>query len=100
MEIIRKVADYEPVLLVVKSREQRERVRAMLGQAHADRGNVRCVIVNTNRSWMRDSGPVVVQRSDGTREALQFRFNGGRSTRTIGWTPRSRPRSQPRCGSR
>ena len=76
VEIIRKVAVYEPVLLVVKSREQRERVRAMLGQAHADRGNVRCVIANTNRSWMRDSGPVVVQRSDGTREALQFRFNG------------------------
>jgi len=76
VEIIRKVAVYEPVLLVVKSREQRERVRAMLGQAHADRGNVRCLILNTNRSWMRDSGPVVVQRSDGTREALQFRFNG------------------------
>ena len=38
--------------------------------------NVRCVILNTNRSWMRDSGPVVVQRGDGTREALQFRFNG------------------------
>jgi agmatine deiminase len=76
VEIIRKVAVYEPVLLVVKSLEQRERVRAMLGQAHADRGNVRCVILSTNRSWMRDSGPVVVQRGDGTREALQFRFNG------------------------
>ncbi len=76
VEIIRKVAVYEPVLLVVKSREHRDRVRAMLGQAHADRGNVRCVILNTNRSWMRDSGPVVVQRGDGAREALQFRFNG------------------------
>jgi agmatine deiminase len=76
VEIIRKAALCETVLLVVKSREHRDCVRAMLQQAHADPGNVRYVICNTNRSWMRDSGPVVVQRGDGTREALQFRFNG------------------------
>lgn len=76
VEIIRKVALHEPVLLVVKSREHRDRVRAMLEQAHADMRSVRFVALNTNRSWMRDSGPVVVQRADGTREALQFRFNG------------------------
>jgi len=76
VEIIRKVAVHETVLLVVKSREQRDRVTAMLKQAHADADNVRCIILNTNRSWMRDSGPVVVKRSDGMREALQFRFNG------------------------
>ena len=76
VEIIRKVALYEPVLLVVKSPAHRDRVAAMLMQAHADAENIRYIILNTNRSWMRDSGPVVVQRSDGTREALQFRFNG------------------------
>jgi agmatine deiminase len=76
VEIIRKAASHETVLLVVKSRPQRERVAAMLDQAHADTGNVRYTALNTNRSWMRDSGPVVVKRSDGRREALQFRFNG------------------------
>jgi agmatine deiminase len=76
VEIIRKVAGHETVLLVVKSREHRGRVAAMLRQAHADADNVRYIILNTNRCWMRDSGPVVVQRSDGVREALQFRFNG------------------------
>ncbi len=76
VEIIRKVVLHEPVLLVVKSREHRDRVRAMLEQAHADTGRVRFIVLNTNRGWMRDSGPVVVQRADGTREALQFRFNG------------------------
>lgn len=76
VEMIRKVAPHETVLLVVKSREQRDRVAAMLKQAHADADNVRHIILNTNRSWMRDSGPVVVKRSDGKREALQFRFNG------------------------
>jgi agmatine deiminase len=76
VEIIRKVALHEPVLLVVKSREHRDRVRVMLERAHADTRSVRFVVLNTNRGWMRDSGPVVVRRADGTREALQFRFNG------------------------
>ena len=76
VEIIRKVALYEPVLLVVKSPAHRDRVAAMLMQAYADADNVRYIILNTNRSWLRDSGPIVVQRRDGTREALQFRFNG------------------------
>src|SRR5512143_616509 len=76
VEIIRKVALYENVLLVVNSPAQRERVQTMLKRAHADTAQVRYLILNTNRSWMRDSGPVVVQCSDGRREALQFRFNG------------------------
>ena len=76
VEIIRKVTAHEPVLLVVKSREHRDRAAAMLKQAHADAGKVRYIILPTNRSWMRDSGPLVVKRSDGKREALQFRFNG------------------------
>jgi agmatine deiminase len=48
VEIIRKVAPHETVLLVVKSREQRDRVAAMLKQAHADVDHVRYIILNTN----------------------------------------------------
>ena len=76
VEIIRKVAEFERVLLVVKSEEQQQKVDVMLRQAHTDTKQIRYIVQNTNRSWMRDSGPIVVQRSDGKREALQFRFNG------------------------
>jgi len=76
VEMIRKVVEFESVLLVVKSESQQQTVGAMLRQAHADTKQVKYIIQNTNRSWMRDSGPIVVQRSDGKREALQFRFNG------------------------
>lgn len=76
VEIIRKVALHEAVLLVVKSEAQRRKVQGMLSQAHADRKNIRTITLNTNRSWMRDSGPIIVRRGDGTREALQFRFTG------------------------
>jgi agmatine deiminase len=76
VEIIRKVTQYEKILLAVRSQAHRERVHIMLKQAHADTANVGYLILGTNRSWMRDSGPIVVQRSDGRREALHFRFNG------------------------
>ncbi|MEQ8854715.1 agmatine deiminase family protein [Gimesia sp.] len=76
IEIIRKVVEYERVLLVVKNEALQQKVAAMLQQAHANTKQVKYILQNTNRSWMRDSGPIVVQRSDGKREALQFRFNG------------------------
>jgi agmatine deiminase len=76
VDIIRKLALHEPARLVVKSLEHRERVRKLLKQAHAEAANVHYMVLATNRSWMRDSGPMVVQRSDGKREAVQFRFTG------------------------
>lgn len=76
VEIIRKVAEFERVMLVVKDEELQQKVDATLQQAHANTKQVKYILQNTNRSWMRDSGPIVVQRSDGKREALQFRFNG------------------------
>jgi agmatine deiminase len=76
VEIIKKVAAREPVLLVVKSADQQAKVAGMLEQAHVKRNNVRFLIKDTNRSWMRDSGPIVVSLAGGAREALQFRFNG------------------------
>ncbi len=76
IELIRKVAEFERVLLIVKNDEQQQRITRMLKQAHANTKQVRFILQNTNRSWMRDSGPIVVQRSDGKREVLQFRFNG------------------------
>jgi agmatine deiminase len=76
VEIIKKVAAHEPVLLIVKTGDQQVKVTQMLIQAHVELKNVRFLIKDTNRNWMRDSGPIIVKRSDGSREALQFRFNG------------------------
>lgn len=76
LEILKKVAAREPVLLVVKSAEQQAKVMQMLEQCHVNKENIRFLLKDTNRSWMRDSGPIVVKRSDGSREALQFSFNG------------------------
>jgi agmatine deiminase len=37
--------------------------------------NVSFIVHKTNRSWMRDSGPIIVQNGS-KREALNFNFNG------------------------
>jgi agmatine/peptidylarginine deiminase len=38
----------------------------------------------TNRSWMRDSGPIVIKTEQ--REALNFNFNGWAKYKTSNWT--------------
>jgi len=76
VEIIRKVVLYEPVILVVKSDQHREEVLSLLKKAHADTSQISYIIQPTNRSWMRDSGPIIVKTADGNMEGLQFRFNG------------------------
>ena len=76
VEIIRKIAAYEPVRLVVRSGAQQEKVTDMLERAHCNLANLRFLIQDTNRNWMRDSGPIIVKGPKGRREALHFQFNG------------------------
>jgi agmatine deiminase len=47
----------------------------MLERAHVRLANVSYIIHKTNRSWMRDSGPIIVKNGS-KREALNFNFNG------------------------
>src|SRR5690606_8356768 len=47
----------------------------MLATAHVDTKQLVYIHQKTNRSWMRDSGPIVVYNI-GKREALNFNFNG------------------------
>ena len=76
VEIIKKVTAFEPVILVIKSEELREKVAVMLEQALVDASRVSYIIKDTNRNWMRDSGPAIVKTADGGREAIQFGFTG------------------------
>lgn len=75
VEFIKKVATYEAVFLVVADEKLEDKVTAMLELAHVNMDNVSFIIQKTNRSWMRDSGPIVIQNGN-QREALNFNFNG------------------------
>lgn len=75
VEFIKKVATFETVFLVVADEKLKEKVADMLQRARVNIKNVSFIIHKTNRSWMRDSGPIIV-KNDSKREALNFNFNG------------------------
>lgn len=75
VEFIKKVATYEQVILIVADEKLKTKVSDMLETAHVKLVNVSYIIHKTNRSWMRDSGPIIVKNGN-QREALNFNFNG------------------------
>ncbi|MGJ5640850.1 agmatine deiminase family protein [Formosa sp. S-31] len=75
VEFIKKVAAVETVFLMVKDEKQKEHVSVMLELAHVNTSSVSFLIHKTNRSWMRDSGPIIVKKGS-ERVALNFNFNG------------------------
>jgi len=76
VEFIKKVANVEDVFLLVANEKLKEKVIGMLEMAHVNISNVSFIIQKTNRSWMRDSGPIVIKNGKNGREALNFNFNG------------------------
>lgn len=75
VEFIKKVASVEQVILMVVDEDQQAKVNEMLETAHVKMENISYIFHKTNRSWMRDSGPIIVKNGE-TREALNFNFNG------------------------
>ena len=75
VEFIKKVSTYETVFLVVADTALKSKVSEMLIQASVDLKSITFIIQKTNRSWMRDSGPIVVMNGS-QREVINFNFNG------------------------
>lgn len=75
IEFIKKIACVEEVVLIVATKNLQNKVLEMLDVAHVNVKNVSFIIHKTNRSWMRDSGPIIVENGL-KREALNFNFNG------------------------
>jgi len=76
-EIIRRLAVGERVSLLVRSGRERDRVERQLRRAGAAVGQVDFMVCETNRSWMRDTGPLFVRQSKGGSELaiIDFHFN-------------------------
>ena len=75
VEFIKKVADLEKIFLIVKDDALKTKVNDMLALASVNLKNITYIEQKTNRSWMRDSGPIIVKNGS-KREALNFNFNG------------------------
>ena len=76
-EIVRKIAPGETVRILVGSGDEEKSVRRSLGRVGVEPGGAELFRIPTNRSWMRDLGPIFVRRgqpSPGLAIA-GFRFN-------------------------
>jgi agmatine deiminase len=76
VEFIKKVATYETVYLLVANEQLKGKAHEMLERAHVNTSQIHYILQKTNRSWMRDSGPILVETSNGSLEAISFNFNG------------------------
>jgi agmatine deiminase len=75
-EIVRTLARHERVELLVRGVTTRDEVTAVLGSVHTDLSNVQFHVVKTDRSWLRDSGPIFVTDGKGKKYGLDWHFNG------------------------
>jgi agmatine deiminase len=75
-EIVRHLSRVERVFLLVENREALSRVRSILKKSGANLDAVDLFIVPTDRSWMRDSGPICVRSESGEVTFNNFQFNG------------------------
>lgn len=73
-EIIRTLARFESVNVLVRP-EDRAAARKALRAVHANTANVRLHEFESDRGWVRDSGPIFVKDAAGARIALDWHFN-------------------------
>jgi agmatine deiminase len=74
-EIVRALARHERVNLVVRDAEAAAEAGDALARSGADVDNVKCWPRLTDRSWVRDSGPIFVHDAGGRKVALDWRFS-------------------------
>ena len=74
-EIIRALSPHERVNLIVPDQTTADQARALLAQASVNLASVTFWEHRTDRSWVRDSGPIFVVNAAGERAILDWRFN-------------------------
>lgn len=76
VEFIKKITFFEKILLVVRDKHHQNKVLEKMNRARIDLQKISFIRQNTNRSWMRDSGPIIVYSETEERIAMRFDFNG------------------------
>jgi len=74
-EIIRAITRHERVNLIVGGKKMREAAAAKLAFASVDMDQVTFWELPTDRSWVRDSGPIFAVNNRGERAVLDWHFN-------------------------
>jgi agmatine deiminase len=76
--MVRHLADREEVHINVAGPEMEQEIRGLLADAGTDSGNVFFHYNPTNDAWVRDHGPIFIQRTDADRSVeaiIDWKFN-------------------------
>ena len=74
-EIVRTISRHETVKLLVRDDSHRDSARKILASGNVDLSRVQMHVCPTDRSWVRDSGPIFVTNASGERGILDWHFN-------------------------
>jgi agmatine deiminase len=75
-EIVKKISEGEKVRIIVEDKSHRQKAIKALHDSDADLSNVEFFILQTDRGWTRDSGPIFVKsKSSGEVKLISFKFN-------------------------
>ena len=79
VELVRHLVRGERVALICRDAAVRARALGRLRRSGVEGGRIQTLIIPTNRSWIRDCGPIFVVRGRGARRevgATDWRFTG------------------------
>jgi agmatine deiminase len=74
-EIVRVLSQHERVAILVQNAAEEQRARLVLKKAGADLEEVDFYRFPTDRSWVRDSGPIFVTNKQNEKVATRWKFN-------------------------
>jgi agmatine deiminase len=74
-EIVRYISRAEKVRIIVESRSHQKKAERVLKAVNADLNNVEFFKLETDRNWLRDSGPQFVKNEKGETVLISFKFN-------------------------
>tara|TARA_B100001057_G_scaffold396085_1_gene405802 strand:+ start:266 stop:1336 length:1071 start_codon:yes stop_codon:yes gene_type:complete len=75
--IISKISNSQKVNLIIQKKENKNKILKLLKERNFKKSNVKFYKINTDRIWIRDSGPIYVKNKlNGKKAILNFKFNG------------------------
>lgn len=74
-EIVRYISRAEKVRIIVESKSHQKKAERVLKTVNADLNNVEFFKLETDRNWLRDSGPQFVKNENSETVLINFKFN-------------------------
>jgi agmatine deiminase len=74
-EIVRYISRAEKVRIIVESASHQKKAESVLKAVGAELTNVEFFKLETDRNWLRDSGPQFVKDKNGNTVIINFKFN-------------------------